>query len=105
MRWFEPHLQRLLLEAGDDGLRINDIVRNVCNMEPHLFGTPHPYDEAWKEIYQFLRSENKKPNSPYRYVTDRETGKTKRGCFFIDRSKIWRDMQMSIDFCSDHDRD
>lgn len=98
MRWFEQHLQKLLLEAGDEGLRINNIVRNICNMEPQLFNTPHPYDEAWKEVYQFLRAENKKPDSPYRYVTDRETGVAKRGYFCIDRSKVAEDVQMSINF-------
>ena len=98
MRWFEPHLQRLLIEAGDEGLRINNIVRNICNMEQHLFSTPHPYDEAWKEVYQFLRTESKKPDSPYRYVTDRETGNAKRGYFFFDRSKVEENGQMSIDF-------
>ena len=98
MRWFELHLQKLLLEAGDDGLRINNIVRNICNMEQHLFSTPRPYDEAWKEVYQFLRTESKKPDSPYRYVTDKETGNAKRGYFFIDRSKVEGDGQMSIEF-------
>ena len=98
MRWFEPHLQKLLLEAGDEGLRINNIVRNICNMEQHLFCTPHTYDEAWKEVYQFLRTESKKPDSTYRYVTDKETGSAKRGYFFIDRSKVEENVQMSIEF-------
>ena len=98
MRWFEPHLQSLLLEAGDEGLRINNIVRNICNMEQHLFSTPRPYDEAWKEVYQFLRTESRKPDSPYRYVTDKETGNAKRGYFFIDRCRVEEDVQMSIDF-------
>lgn len=98
MRWFELHLQKLLLEAGDDGLRINNIVRNICNMEQHLFSTPRPYDEAWKEVYQFLRTESKKFDSPYRYATDRETGNAKRGYFSIDRSKVEENGQMSIEF-------
>ena len=42
MRWFEPNLQKLLTEAGTNGLRISDIVRNICNMEPQLFGERHP---------------------------------------------------------------
>lgn len=92
MRWFEPNLQKLLTEAGKDGLRINHIVRNICNMEPQLFGEGHTYEEAWKEIYQFLRKEDKREDSPYHYV------KNKRGYFFLDRSKLAKDSQMSIEF-------
>ena len=92
MRWFEPNLQKLLREAGTEGLRIGHIVRNICNMEPQLFGEGHPYDEAWKEIYQFLRGESKKADSPYRYVTG------KRGHFYFDRTKVTEDSQMTIEF-------
>ena len=92
MRWFEPNLQKLLIEAGTDGLRISNIVRNICNMEPQLFGEGHSYKEAWKEIYGFLRGESKKVDSPYHYV------KGKRGCFFFDRTKVTEDSQMKINF-------
>lgn len=92
MRWFEPNLQKLLIEAGTDGLRVNNIVRNICNMEPQLFGEGHPYEEAWKEIYGFLRGESKKADSPYHYVKD------KRGYFFFDRTKVTEDSQMKIEF-------
>jgi len=98
MRWFEKNLQKVLLEVGREGLRINKIVRNICNMEPSLFGTVHPYEEAWKEIYQFLRSESAKPYSPYQYVIDKETGEAKRGCFCIDKKKIVEDPQMKLNF-------
>ncbi|MBQ6965167.1 MAG: hypothetical protein IJP82_05690 [Bacteroidaceae bacterium] len=91
-RWFEPNLQKLLMEAGREGLRINHIVRNICNMEPQLFGEQHPYEEAWKEIYWFLRAESKKVDSPYGYVTG------KRGHFFLDHTKMAEDSQMSIEF-------
>jgi hypothetical protein len=92
VRWFEPNLQKLLIEAGTDGLRISNIVRNICNMEPQLFGEGHSYEEAWKEIYGFLRGESKKADSPYRYV------KGKRGCFFFDHTKVTEDSQMKIEF-------
>lgn len=92
MRWFEPNLQKLLREAGTEGLRISHIVRNICNMEPLLFGEQHPYDEAWKEIYWFLRAESKKGDSPYRYVTG------KRGHFFFDHTRVAEDSQMNIEF-------
>jgi len=98
MKWFEPNLQKLLLEAGRDGLRISHIVRNICNMEPQLFGEGHPYEEAWKEIYGFLRGESKKADSPYRYVTDKKTGAVKRGHFFFDSTKVEEDTQMTIEF-------
>jgi hypothetical protein len=92
MRWFEPNLQKLLTEAGKDGLRINHIVHNICNMEPQLFGEEHAYEEAWKEIYQFLRKEDKREDSPYHYV------KNKRGYFFFDKNKLAKDSQMTIEF-------
>ena len=92
MRWFEPNLQKLLTEAGKDGLRINHIVHNICNMEPQLFGEGHAYEEAWKEIYQFLRKEDKREDSPYHYV------KNKRGYFFFDKNKLAKDSQMTIEF-------
>lgn len=92
MRWFEPNLQKLLKEAGTEGLRISHIVRNICNMEPLLFGNEHPYEDAWKEIYYFLRAENKKADSPYRYV------KGKRGYFYLDCSKMTEEVQMTINF-------
>lgn len=98
MRWFEHNLRRVLLEAGDEGLRINNIVRNICNMEPSLFGVQHPYEEAWKEIYQFLRTETAKPQSPFKYAIDKETGKTKRGYFFFDKRKVFENLQMKFDF-------
>ena len=94
MRWFEPNLQKLLMEAGKEGLRISHIVRNICNMEPQLFGEQHPYDEAWKEIYQFLRGESKKADSPYCYVVG------KRGHFFFDCTKVAEDSQMTLEFCN-----
>lgn len=92
VRWFEPNLQKLLMEAGKGGLRINHIVRNICNMEPQLFGNGHSYEEAWKEIYWFLRGEDKKVDSPYHYVPN------KRGHFFFDHTKVPEDSQMKIDF-------
>lgn len=92
MKWFESNLQKLLMEAGTDGLRINHIVRNICNMEPQLFSEGHSYEEAWKEIYQFLRKEDKRGESPYHYVKDR------RGHFFFDRTKVAEDGQMRIEF-------
>ena len=92
VRWFEPKLQKLLMEAGKGGLRVNHIVRNICNMEPQLFGDGHSYEEAWKEIYWFLRGEDKKADSPYHYVPD------KRGYFFFDHTKVTEDSQMKIDF-------
>lgn len=92
MRWFEPNLQKLLMEAGKEGLRINHIVRNICNMEPQLFGEEHPYEDTWKEIYWFLRGEDKKTDSPYHYVPN------KRGHFFFDHTKVAEDSQMKIDF-------
>jgi len=98
MRWFEPNLQKLLTEAGKDGLRINHIVRNICNMEPQLFGEGHTYEETWKEIYRFLRAENKKSDSPYSYVINKKTGAVKRGCFFFDGRKVAADAQMTIEF-------
>ncbi len=98
MRWFEPHLQTVLLEAGTEGLRINRIVRNICNMEPSLFGVQHPYEEAWQDIYQFLRREASKEESPYDYVIEKSTGKLKRGCFSFNKAKIVDDLQMKIDF-------
>lgn len=98
MRWFEVNLFKILNEAGEEGLRINNIVRNICNMEPSLFGERHPYAEAWKEVYQFLRSESEKPNSPYQYVIDKKTGNAKRGYFSIDKKKIVEDLQMKFDF-------
>lgn len=98
MRWFEPNLQKLLIEAGAEGLRINNIVRNICNMEPQLFGEQHPYEKAWKEIYCFLRRECKNPHSPYGYVTDKTTSKQKRGYFTINLSKMADGSQMKIEF-------
>ena len=98
MRWFEPNLQKLLMEAGADGLRINHIVRNICNMESQLFSEGHSYEQAWKEIYGFLRAENKKADSPYRYARDKKTGAVKRGHFFFDRTKVAEDGQMKIEF-------
>lgn len=92
MRWFEPNLQRLLMEAGKEGLQLSHIVRHICNMEPQLFGEGHSYEEARKEIYQFLRREDKKEDSPYHYV------KNKRGHFFIDSTKVAEDGQMKIEF-------
>ena len=92
MRWFEPNLQKLLMEAGKGGLRISHIVRNICNMEPQLFGEGHSYEEAWKEIYAYLRAEDKKADSPYHYV------KNKRGYFFLDPTKQAKDAQMKINF-------
>lgn len=92
MRWFEPNLQRLLIEAGKEGLRISHIVRNICNMEPQLFNEGHSYEEAWKEIYWFLRAESKKADSPYRYVTG------KRGHFCFDKSNAEGHSQMTIEF-------
>lgn len=92
MRWFEPNLQKLLMEAGTEGLRISHIVRHICNMEPLLFGTQHPYEEAWKEIYWFLRAESKKADSPYRYVAG------KRGHFRFDQRNVAADSQMTIEF-------
>lgn len=92
MRWFEPNLQKLLTEAGKDGLRIHHIVRNICNMEPQLFGEGHTYEEAWKEIYQFLRREDKREDSPYHYV------KNKRGYFAFNSDKLAKDSQMTIEF-------
>ena len=80
------------MEAGKEGLRISHIVRNICNMEPQLFGEGHSYEEAWKDIYGFLRGESKKPDSPYRYVQG------KRGHFFLDRSCLTEDSQMRIEF-------
>ena len=80
------------MEAGKDGLRISHIAHNICNMEPKLFSTPHTYEEAWKEIYWFLRAESKKADSPYRYVEG------KRGHFFFDGTKVAEDSQMSIEF-------
>ena len=80
------------MEAGKEGLRISHIVRNICNMEPQLFGEQHPYDEAWKEIYQFLRGESKKADSPYCYVVG------KRGHFFFDCTKVAEDSQMTLEF-------
>lgn len=91
-RWFEPNLQKLLLEAGEEGLSISHLARNICNMEPQLFGEQHPYEDTWKEIYWFLRTESKKPDSPYRYVTN------KRGHFFLDKDYLTEDAQMAIDF-------
>ncbi|MBQ0046211.1 MAG: hypothetical protein KBT33_01710 [Prevotellaceae bacterium] len=88
MRWFEPNLQKVLLEAGKEGLRINNIVRNVCNMEPSLFGVLHPYDEAYGEIYRFLRAEVRKARSPYQYAVDKNTGKQKWGVFCFDKTKM-----------------
>ena len=81
MRWFEPNLQKLLTEAGKDGLRINHIVRNICNMEPQLFGEGHTYEEAWKEIYRFLRAENKKSDSPYKYVSGKRNNGRRKEVF------------------------
>ena len=49
MRWFEPNLQKLLTEAGTNGLRISDIVRNIFDIEPQLLGERHPYAVTWKE--------------------------------------------------------
>ena len=92
MRWFEPNLQKLLLVAGKAGLRIHPIVRNICTMEPQLFGEQHPYDGAWKEIYKFLRRESRKDDSPYKYVSG------KRGHFFFDHTKVAEDSQMTLDF-------
>ena len=92
MRWFEPYLEKLLMEAGKGGLRISHIVRNICNMEPQLFGEGHSYEEAWKDIYGFLRAESKKADSLYHYV------KGKRGHFFLDRTKLAEDAQMKINF-------
>ena len=91
-RRFEPNLQKLLTEAGKDGLRINHIVRNICNMEPQLFGEGHTYEEAWKEIYHFLRAENKKSDSPYKYVSG------KRGHFFLDKKCLTEESQMTLEF-------
>lgn len=91
-RWFESNLQKLLMEAGAEGLRISHIVRNVCNMEPQLFGEQHPYEQAWQEIYQFLRRESQKTDSPYRYVAG------KRGHFCIDKRHLAADAQMTIPF-------
>ena len=51
MKWFEPNLQKLLLEAGTDGLRISHIVRNICNMEPQLFGEGHLYFDFVRNNY------------------------------------------------------
>ena len=65
MRWFEPNLQKLLTEAGTNGLRISDIVRNICNMEPQLFGERHPYAETWKDIFGYC------VKSPYRPINMR----------------------------------
>lgn len=98
MRWFEKNLRKVLLEAGEEGLRINVIVRNICNMEPSLFGVQHPYEEAWKEIYKFLRIESAKSQSPFKYVTDKETGKVKRGYFFFDKKKVFDSLQLKLDF-------
>ncbi|MBR0046812.1 MAG: hypothetical protein IJP75_08035 [Bacteroidaceae bacterium] len=92
MRWFEPYLQTILMEAGEEGLRINNIVLGICNMEPKLFNTPHTYEEAWKEVYQFLRAESKKVESPYRYVEG------KRGHFFFDGNNVAEETQMTIEF-------
>ena len=92
MRWFEPNLQKLLAEAGRDGLRISHIVRNICNMEPQLFGEQHPYEAAWKEIYGFLRAESKKTESPYKYVSG------KRGYFCLDKKSLVEDSQMTLEF-------
>ncbi len=91
-RWFEPYLQSLLLEAGKGGLRINNIVFNVCNMEPKLFNTPHTYEETWSAIYQFLRRESQKTDSPYGYVEG------KRGFFCLDATKLSEDAQMNLQF-------
>lgn len=79
--WFESHLQHVLAEAGDEGLCVGHIVRNVCNMEPALFGQQHTYRQAWSEIYRFLRHESAKSNSPYRRITDENTGQILRGRF------------------------
>lgn len=98
MRWFEKNLRKVLLEAGTEGLRINMIVRNICNMEPSLFGTQHPYEEAWKEIYQFLRVESSKSDSPFQYAKDPDTGVVKRGCFFFDKRKVVESLQLKLDF-------
>ena len=98
MRWFEPNLQKLLTEAGTNGLRISDIVRNICNMEPQLFGERHPYAETWKEIYWFLRRESKKPLSPYQYALDKKTGKVKRGHVTFNQGKVADEPQMKIEF-------
>ena len=98
IRWFEQNLKQILIEAGGKGLRVCDITRNVCNMEPSLFGTAHPYEETWWEIYQFLRTESDKPQSPYKYVTDMKTGKKKRGLFFYDKKKEPQALQTTITF-------
>ena len=55
-RWFEPNLQKLLTEAGKDGLRINHIVRNICNMEP----------QVWRRSYLRGGLERDLPLSPRR---------------------------------------
>ena len=99
MRWFEPNLQRLLCEAGSNGLRIGVIVRNVCNMEPSLFGVQHPYEQAYGEIYRFLRTQCKKPDSIYSYgdrVNDK--GEAKHGFFFIDKHKLDSELKTKPDF-------
>ena len=82
------------MEAGTEGLRINHIVGNICNMEPLLFGTQHPYEKAWKEIYGFLRAESKKADSPYRYVEG------KRGHFCLDPKNVAEAKQMFLTFSS-----
>ncbi|NLV53903.1 MAG: hypothetical protein GXY64_11675 [Bacteroidales bacterium] len=98
MRWFEPNLQKILTEAGIQGLRINDIVRNICNLEPALFGDLHPYDEAWKEIYQFLGRESKKEHSCYQRVIDKQTQAPRRGYFRLDPHRLPDESQMKIEF-------
>lgn len=96
--WFEQNLKILLMEAGKKGLRVCDITRNVCNMEPSLFGSAHSYEETWWEIYQFLRSEDAKPQSPYKYVVDKKSGKKKRGWFYYDKNKEPQAQQTTISF-------
>lgn len=98
MKWFEPNLKKVLLEAGRKGLRVSDITRNICNMEPAIFGTPHPYDEAWWDIYQFLRTESLKKSSPYQYVVDKKTGKRQWGRFWYDKRKDNQPVQTTLQF-------
>lgn len=98
MRWFELNLQKVLLEAGEGGLRVHNIVRNICNMEPTLFGTEHTYEKTWKEVSYFLRTQSTKPGSPYLQYVDKATGNVKRGYYTIDKKKIASEPQQKLDF-------
>lgn len=98
MKWFEPSLKKILIEAGSKGLKVCDITRNICNMHPTLFGPPHPYKKTWWEIYLFLRTESTRKGSPYQYVVDEKTGKRIWGRFWYDKRKDNNPIQTILPF-------